>query len=81
MRRRELPVGGWGDDGMVVGRGFGGRRVGDGGPERDAPRAAAAGEPGCRLKDREPEKPRSRNCHEPRLSRQGVFIHGRKELR
>ena len=44
-------------------------------------RAAAAGEPGCWLKDREPEKPRSRNCHEPRLSRQGVFIHGRKELR
>ena len=39
------------------------------------------GEPGCWLKDREPEKPRSRNCHEPRLSRQGVFIHGRKELR
>ena len=44
-------------------------------------RAAAAGEPGCRLKGSEPEKPRSRNCPEPRRSRQGVFIHGRKELR
>ena len=46
----------------MVGWGLGVGGLAAEGFEGEGQRAAAAGEPGCWLKDREPEKPRSRTA-------------------
>ena len=55
-------MGGWDDGGLVVGWGLGVGGLAAEGFEGEGQRAAAAGEPGSWLKDREPEKPRSRTA-------------------